>query len=127
MRRSARFTYILFIILLVPNLVHAEEQKNDLSLTLEQCILRTVEKNLNVAVEILNPEMAKWNLTLASERFLPQLSFEYGNQSTVTPSFSWIDAAGDVNSQFIDQIKALKHKSNIGFVFQSFNLIDELT
>ena len=102
MRTSAKFICALVILLIVPNFVRAEAEKTDLSLSLEQCIVRAVERNLGVAVEILNPELADWSLRLATEQYLPQLSFEYGKRSTISPSFSWIDAEGNVTSQFIN-------------------------
>ncbi|MCJ7582165.1 MAG: TolC family protein [Candidatus Aminicenantes bacterium] len=75
-------------------------QENERSLSLDECIKTALKNNLGLAVEILNPEIADASITLAKERFLPQLSMRYFTQNTNTPSFSWIDAAGKVSTDY---------------------------
>jgi len=75
-------------------------QENERSLSLDECIKTALENNLGLAVEILNPEIADASISLAKERFLPQLSMRYFTQNTNTPSFSWIDAAGEVSTDY---------------------------
>ncbi len=75
-------------------------QENERSLSLDECIKTALKNNLGLAVEILNPEIADASVTLAQERFLPQLTMRYFTQSTNTPSFSWIDAAGEVSTDY---------------------------
>lgn len=75
-------------------------QDNKLALSLDECIKTALKNNLGLAVEILNPELADASISLARERFLPQFSMRYFTQNTNTPSFSWIDAAGEVSTEF---------------------------
>jgi len=75
-------------------------QENERSLSLDECIKTALNNNLGLAVEILNPEIADASITMAKERFLPQLSMRYFTQNTNTPSFSWIDAAGEVSTDY---------------------------
>jgi outer membrane protein TolC len=75
-------------------------QENERSLTLDECIKTALKNNLGLAVEILNPEIAQASISLAQERFLPQFSMRYFTQNTNTPSFSWIDAAGEVSTDY---------------------------
>ncbi len=75
-------------------------QENERELSLDECIKTALKNNLGLAVEILNPEIADASVTLAKERFLPQFSIRYFTQETNTPSFSWIDAAGQVTTEF---------------------------
>jgi outer membrane protein TolC len=75
-------------------------QENERALSLDECIKTALKNNLGLAVEILNPEIADASISLARERFLPQLSMRYFTQSTNSPSFSWIDAAGEVSTDF---------------------------
>ena len=75
-------------------------QENQRALSLDDCIKTALKNNLGLAVEILNPEIADASISLARERFLPQLSMRYFTQNTNTPSFSWIDAAGEVSTDY---------------------------
>lgn len=79
-------------------------QKNEKILSLDECIVRALENNLRLAVEVLNPEMADLNVARAGERFLPELSFGYSNRDTNTASYSFIDAADQVRSSYTDYL-----------------------
>jgi outer membrane protein TolC len=92
--------FYLFSILVLFNGVWAQQKEKPLSL--EDCILKTMKNNLNVAVEVLNPELADISVTKAKEKFIPGLSFTYGTQNTNTASISWIDAAEQITTQFND-------------------------
>ncbi|MBN1221701.1 MAG: TolC family protein [Candidatus Aminicenantes bacterium] len=72
----------------------------NIELSLDKCIATALRNNLNLAVEILNPELSEISISQAKEKFLPQLSFTYGNQHTKTPSYSWIEAAEEVTADY---------------------------
>lgn len=74
------------------------QEEKALSLSLEGCILKAVENNLGLAVNVLNPELADISVSLAKEKFMPQLSFGYDKSSNNEASYSWIDAADQVSS-----------------------------
>jgi len=71
-------------------------------MSLEQCVIHAIENNLGIAVQILNPELSEIEVVSAREQFLPQIDFRYGTQSTNSPSFSWIEAAGEVTADYDD-------------------------
>lgn len=75
------------------------QEEKALSLSLEDCILKAVENNLGLAVNVLNPELADISVSLAKEKFMPQLSFGYDKSSSNEASYSWIDAADQVSSE----------------------------
>ncbi|MFQ6108800.1 MAG: TolC family protein [Candidatus Aminicenantales bacterium] len=75
------------------------QEEKALSLSLEDCILKAVENNLGLAVNVLNPELADISVSLAKEKFMPQLSFGYDKSSNNEASYSWIDAADQVSSE----------------------------
>jgi outer membrane protein TolC len=62
-------------------------------MTLEQCLVRAMEKNLGLQVQIRNPELSELGVSLAGEKFLPTLSFQYGRQSNQSASASWISSS----------------------------------
>jgi len=87
-------TFIFFISL--PLL--AQKEENALSLSLEECILKTVKNNLGLAVEIITPEIADISVSLANEKFMPVLTFNYNKQDTSSASYSFLDASETVST-----------------------------
>jgi outer membrane protein TolC len=77
-------------------------QENELRLTLDECIATALRNNLNVAVEIKNPELSEISISRAKEKFMPQLDFGYGNQHTNNPSISFLEAADQVTADYME-------------------------
>ncbi len=133
MRALKKITGAIFIILLSIGLQAQEAKK---SMSLEDCILKAMRDNLNVAVEVLSPELDDASISLARERFLPSLTFGYNLQSTNSPSFSFIEADETVTSDYYDysarlsqiiptggnfSISLYSYKSETNQKFQSVN------
>ena len=98
---SKRTTAIILLFYLI-SVTAFSDQEAEKQLTLEECILFALENNLNIAVEVLNPELADISASIQKEKFLPSLSFNYNTQETNNPSYSWIEAAGQVTSLYDD-------------------------
>ncbi|MBN1270798.1 MAG: TolC family protein [Candidatus Aminicenantes bacterium] len=94
--------YRIFIAAVAILTTAAFAQENQKYLSLDDCIVRALENNLNLAAEVLNPEIADLSVTRAGEKFLPLLSFGYSNRDTNTASYSFIDAADQVRSTYTD-------------------------
>jgi outer membrane protein TolC len=77
-------------------------QDKEIPLSLSECIEIALRNNLNVAVEVLNPQLSDLSVSRAKEKFLPQLSFGYGNQNTDTPAISWLEGTDSVTASFLD-------------------------
>ncbi len=77
-----------------------QQQDRSLSLALEECILKAMENNLGVAIEVLNPELADISVSMANEKFLPDLSFSYNRRDTNSASYSFLDAADQVSTLY---------------------------
>ncbi len=97
MIKKAILLAIIVIVLLVSLIFSQDKQK---PMTLEECLIRAMEKNLGLQVQVLQPERAGLSVSLAAEKFLPSLSFQYNSQNLKSPSFSWIDAAGAVLTKY---------------------------
>jgi outer membrane protein TolC len=95
-KKALCFISVLFL------LAGLQAQEKEMSLTLEECITKAMRDNLNVAVEVLNPELADTSVSIAKERFLPSLNFGYSLQNTNSPSFSFIEADKTVTSDYYD-------------------------
>jgi outer membrane protein TolC len=99
MRKHNKIFFLSLILFLLHGLWAQQKEK---PLSLEDCITKTMRNNLSVAVEVLNPELADISVSRAKEKFIPSLSFAYGSENTNTASFSWIDAAEKITTQFND-------------------------
>ncbi|MCK4430589.1 MAG: TolC family protein [Candidatus Aminicenantes bacterium] len=97
--KRIKIIYLFSILFLITGVLGQQKEK---ALSLEDCIVGALKNNLGVAVEVLKPELADISVSLAREKFLPSISFGYNTQNTSSPSFSWIDAAGQVETQFND-------------------------
>jgi len=97
-----RIVRIFISILFCLTLVSQGQEEKTISLSLEGCILKAMENNLGLAVEVLSPELADISVSLAKEKFMPSLSLSYGIDSNVQPSYSWLDAAEQVSTDSTD-------------------------
>ncbi|MDH7512015.1 MAG: TolC family protein [Clostridiales bacterium] len=89
-RNIRRGLVTLFCLVSLP--LFGQKEENTLSLSLEECIQKTVKNNLGLAVEVLTPEIADLSVALANEKFMPVLSFNYNKQDTRSASYSFLDA-----------------------------------
>jgi outer membrane protein TolC len=64
------------------------QEKKEVSLTLEDAIVRTLKYNLNVAAEVITPELSGASLSLAKEFYMPTLRSYFTANHTEYPS-SW--------------------------------------
>lgn len=97
MLKKIRGGLITFIFLASLPLLGQNEEKT-LSLSLEECIFKAVKNNLGLAVEVITPEIADVSVSLAGEKFMPVLSFNYNNQDTSSASYSFLDASETVST-----------------------------
>lgn len=94
MKIKASFISVLMLVLLFkPSF---SEEKEVLSLSLEDCVVRALRDNLKVAVEVYNPELADVSVTKAREFFAPRLDINFGNQRTENPSSYSLEQAATV-------------------------------
>jgi outer membrane protein TolC len=73
-------------------------QQKEKALSLEDCILKAMENNLGIAIEVLNPELADISVSKAQEKFIPSLSFNYNKRDTNSASYSFLDASDQVST-----------------------------
>lgn len=97
-----KFKKILCLVSVFVLFTGLQAQVEQKSLSLEECIVKAMRNNLSVAVEVLNPQMADISISLAKERFMPNLSFGYNRQNTNTPSISFIEGDETITSDYYD-------------------------
>lgn len=62
-----------------------------IELTLDDATARALEKNLDIAVERLNPELQDWTLARIRAAYLPTFTSQFGTQSRVNPPTSTLN------------------------------------
>lgn len=94
--RKAKLILSLFSLacILWPTLVagQAGEGGKYLSLTLEEAVAKALKNNLQLAIQVLSPQLADLSVARAKEKFIPTLSFTYSRRSTAQASYSWLEA-----------------------------------
>ncbi|MFC2157772.1 TolC family protein [Acidobacteriota bacterium] len=86
------------VLLLVTVGIQAQVEEKSLELSLEDCIVRALENNLDVRADILSPRIADIAVSRAGEIFLPQMTFGFTKRDTEQASYSFLDAGGSVQS-----------------------------
>ncbi|MBN1271680.1 MAG: TolC family protein [Candidatus Aminicenantes bacterium] len=90
---NKKILLVIFLLILFLTLVWSDTN-NERTLSLEECIITTLENNLDVAVQVLNTEISDETVISAGEIFFPQLQLYYNQESTNSASFSWIESEG---------------------------------
>jgi outer membrane protein TolC len=99
---EARVTVILVILLMGGHGLLAGTQEESLSLTLNECIIKALQNNLQVAVEEYNPGLAEVSLDRAREIFLPRFDLNYAARNTESPSYWFLEASDTVITKSSD-------------------------
>ncbi|MDD8020239.1 MAG: TolC family protein [Acidobacteriota bacterium] len=136
MKKVIKAFSLLLLLSLVGSLTIRAQEEQPLKLTLEDCILRTIQNNLGVSVQKLNPEISAAALSKSKEKFYPTMQFGYTRRSNMNPSYSGLEAVesyktdyNDVNgqvSQFIPfggtlNISLDTYKSSTSQNYQTWN------
>lgn len=112
-KTSQKIIFLLFLIWLAVWPGTAQE-KQVLSLSLEDCIIQALKNNINVAIEVYNPEIAEAQLSLAKEIFLPRFDLSLGSQNTEQPSYWWIQGAETIKTDLSQYSLSLVQKIPTG-------------
>ena len=79
MKKAVILSGIIFMLVVV--LYSQEKTVETIQLTLEDCILRAMEDNLDIAVQTFDPAIADLSVIQAREIYWPQVGFSYSNYS----------------------------------------------
>ena len=90
------------------------QDEDVLPLSLQDCIAKALQDNLNLAIQVYNPEMADMTITQAKEYFMPSLDFTLGRRRTNTPSYWWLQGEDSVESDYDDYYLAVNQQIPTG-------------
>ncbi len=79
--------------------LQGQTAEKTISLSLEQCIVKALDNNLSVAINVLAPQLSEISLAASKEKWLPNLSFSYAYRDTSQASYSFLDAATSVDTK----------------------------
>jgi outer membrane protein len=71
----------------------------NVELTLDDATARALERNLDIAVERLNPQLQDWNLARIRAAYLPTVTSQIGRQSRVQPPTSTLNGGFITNQE----------------------------
>ena len=114
MRRTAAVLALGAASILGAALAAAQAPGLERTVSLQDCVEIALKNNLDLSAEILGPEAAAAAAGRAREIFLPKLSFTLGTQTSNQASFSWLDAADQVTSDFADYQGSLEQRLPTG-------------
>lgn len=109
------------------NASSVQEGEKLLELSLSDCILKAIKNNLTLKAEMLTPEIADWNWKMATEKFIPSISFNYNNQNIRNASYSFLDASDVVTTKQNDYTFQLTQSIPVGgsFSVSLYNYIND--
>jgi outer membrane protein TolC len=110
----SKFKVILSIIGVILAATIAAAQEPEKPMTLDECLVRAMESNLSLKVQILNPELARLSVARASEKFLPTLSFQYNKERDNEPSYSFITGNDNVLTRYSDNVAQIEQLLPLG-------------
>jgi outer membrane protein TolC len=75
-----KIIYSLGLVFLCVCFLFAQDQKPDeLRLTLNECLIKALENNLDISVDAFTPEIREYSIQESRERFMPRLNMSYDN------------------------------------------------
>jgi len=93
------------------------EEEEVLSLSLEECVLKALKNNLQVAVESFNPEIADISVTQAKEFFMPSLDVDFLRSETQNPPYWWLQGEDTIIAERNDYEVSLNQQIPTGGSF----------
>jgi outer membrane protein TolC len=95
------------------------QDPKDISLTLEESILRALKNNLNVAAEVINPSLASATVAQAKQMFTPTLQFDMGRDRYEQLSTWSLQQAGTYINKGSSASTSILQKIPFGGSFQA--------
>ncbi len=95
------------------------QDKKEISLTLEDSILRALKNNLNVAAEVINPGRARESVALAQQIYSPTLALDLNGARYEQPSLSYFQTKGTYINRTTGTSATLSQRIPFGGTFQA--------
>jgi outer membrane protein TolC len=100
MIKRRRIRALFAVLAFLPLSARLASQDKPAAFTLNECIVQAVKRNLGVAVQVYSSELASLSVSRSREKFLPTMGFDFGKQDQNSASYSWMDAADRVTTNY---------------------------
>lgn len=116
MSRKNIWLMVLMIVVLFINGVYltAQEGRKEVSLTLEEAIIRALKQNLNLVAEVYTIERSAASVSLAKEMYYPRLEMNFGSDRTEQPSTWWLQSSGTYTTRTRSYETTLSQRLPVG-------------
>lgn len=104
---------LVVVFFCVSNFTYSQDA-DVLPMSLQDCIARALKDNLNLAIQVYNPEIADMDITQAKEYFMPNFDFAFGRRRTDYPSYWWLQGEDSVVSKYGDYTLGLTQQIPTG-------------
>jgi outer membrane protein TolC len=88
------------LLLIMGMSVYGQQEAPNISLSLKDCIVKAMENNLGLAVNVLTPQLRDISVSQAKEKYLPVFSFGFNINDQQQASYSFLDAADVLTTSF---------------------------
>jgi outer membrane protein TolC len=95
------------------------QETKDLTLTLEESILRALKNNLNVAAEVINPGLASASVSVAKQMYTPTLQFDLSGNHYEQASTGPFQATETYVNRSTSSSAGISQKIPFGGTFQA--------
>ncbi|MBN1939818.1 MAG: TolC family protein [Candidatus Aminicenantes bacterium] len=92
-------TAVLGAIVLLAGICPAQDPQKTMQLTLDECIVRALQRNISIQVAVLSPQNSELSVQKAREKFLPTMAFTYSRRNSENASYSWLESQGTTLSE----------------------------
>ncbi|HSA94764.1 MAG TPA: TolC family protein [Acidobacteriota bacterium] len=116
---TRRIFTALFALTLVGGLGFGQGTPKELSLTLEDSIVRALKGNLNIAAEVINPGLATAQVSLAKQMYTPTIELNWGRDRYEQLSTWSLQQAGTYVNKGTSASTSVVQKIPFGGTFQA--------
>jgi outer membrane protein TolC len=101
---------LAFALILFPAVAGAQGQAaalaqgKSLSLSLDDCVVRALKKNLAIQVAEFGPQLSENSLADAKSQYYPTMTFRYTPSHSENASYSWLDTTGATTVRLSTQL-----------------------
>jgi len=96
MKTVSRILILFLTAVLIGPAGAGENLSGEVTLSLDECIARALERNIGLAIQVLGPDISSEALNKAQEKWLPNTSISFSTQSQSSASYSWLEAAESI-------------------------------
>jgi len=93
MSKRMFFPLLAIVLALAGPAFGQEPQRQTLSISLDECIVKALKDNLGVAIQVIGPQISSEGLNQAQAKYIPTVGFSLSSRKQENASYSYLDAS----------------------------------